>query len=373
MKATKLVKFFNTHSLSEVRDWAKLRGLRVSSMPEIYLHFCGPKICLECKEPTNWDAGAKDFRDFCSRQCRNSSQVVIQRREATCLDRYGNKNPNLVKSIREKKTQTFLRNYGVSNPSQSQTVKAKKVETFLENYGATHWAKVRPTHFSFDNPMHNKKSRDKKDKTNLARYGDKNVMASPQVREKLKKTFLEKYGVDNPRKSAEVKKKVTAAYQAYIADPTNKKAFVKRILDSKSSGYVYYNAVDQKGNSHRVQGYERFVVPALNRAVVKKISTKVPLIPYGTSFYSPDFVVTMKDGSKRVVEVKSTYTLCHRLNKNIEKFKAAKRFCNKYENVSFWLIVADSKSNFEVYSNPLAFARRCHARGLGIELQHNRK
>lgn len=53
--------------------------------------------------------------------------------ENTCLERYGNRNLNLVPEIREKYKQTLLKNYGVENPLQNRELCEKHLKTLIDN------------------------------------------------------------------------------------------------------------------------------------------------------------------------------------------------------------------------------------------------
>lgn len=341
-------------------------------MKDIYLHFFENPTCY-CGNATEWALGAKRFREFCSRACMNASPEVVKRRRKTCKERFGTENPNELPEIKERVKSTFQKNYGVDNPSKLDLIKGKKRATMRANFGADHWSHVLPTVFSTNNPMHNPRSVSKQRATNKARYGHDNVAKSERVQRKMKDTFKRNYGVDNPRKAESVKKKVTAAYLEWIANPTNKERFVKAIMGPQRKDFAHYEVRDPMGVRHRVQGYERFVVPKLNPRKVRSVSTEVPCIRYGNDrFYFPDLVLHMKDGSKRLLEVKSMFTLCYGLENNILKFEAATKACRNHGNVSFWLIVSDKDGNLTAYSNPVKFAKRCRDQGLGIVPRRSR-
>lgn len=52
------------------------------------------------------------------------------------------------------------------------------------------------------------KIKEKREKTNLIKYGTESILKIPEYREKIKKTWMKKYGVDNPAKDIEIKNKI---------------------------------------------------------------------------------------------------------------------------------------------------------------------
>lgn len=109
---------------------------------------------------------------------------------------------------------------------------------------------------------------------------------------------------------------------------------------------------DKKGAVHWYQGYENIVLSYLDRSkVVKEFSTEcvyLPLIPYEHNekphTYRPDISVSLKDGRRLIIEVKSTWTLKGRWFEGVNKakFKAAKEFCCG-SGLEFWVILIEGK------------------------------
>lgn len=128
--------------------------------------------------------------------CKKCSQI---KREKTCLEKYGVKNPSLVKEIQEKRTRTFINKYGVINPFQDDEVKDKIKATNLKKYGVEYASK------SFQ-------IRQKIIKTNLKRYGCAVSTCNKEVQEKVKQTNIRRYGKPYSMQVPEIRKKAIETF-----------------------------------------------------------------------------------------------------------------------------------------------------------------
>ena len=72
----------------------------------------------------------------------------------------------------------------------------------------------------------------------------------------------------------------------------------------------------------------------------KYIKTQSLKIPYKNGFYYPDFQCLTHDNKFVIIEIKPLMNMCE--NKNIEKFKALKTYCEKY---GFGYMVIDNRLN----------------------------
>lgn len=63
------------------------------------------------------------------------SEDVNQKREATCIEKYGTKNTMLSEEVRNKQKHTLFTNYGVHVPYKSEEIKNRGKRTLLERYG----------------------------------------------------------------------------------------------------------------------------------------------------------------------------------------------------------------------------------------------
>ena len=84
-------------------------------------------------------------------------------------------------------------------PCSYKLRQAKKEATCLENHGVK-------------NPMKSKEIKEKAELTNLAKYGCKRPSQNDNVKEKAKNTCQEKYKKDNPMQMEAIKKKTTRCF-----------------------------------------------------------------------------------------------------------------------------------------------------------------
>jgi hypothetical protein len=114
-----------------------------------------------------------------------------EKRERTCLKKFGFKtnllNPENIELIKS----TNLERYGSESPLGCEEVRKKATNTMIENYGV-------------DNPMKNDKIKNKTKLTNLDRYGCENPMSNTKVRNKMKATNLKRYGMESPLSSPDI-------------------------------------------------------------------------------------------------------------------------------------------------------------------------
>lgn len=91
----------------------------------------------------------------------------------------------------EKRNKTNLERYGVENPFGATTIKEKIKQTNIERYGV-------------ENPLHSSIIKDKIKKTNITKYGVENPFESATIKDKIKKTNIQKYGVEHPAQSSDI-------------------------------------------------------------------------------------------------------------------------------------------------------------------------
>lgn len=300
-----------------------------------------------CENLTGYDVGKRKYKEFCSKSCANSSGVIKERREQTLLKKYGVTNPWQAEPIKEKIAKTNLERYGKENPSGTPEIQAKKKATSRKRFGVDHHMQsaegkalqiesVMRRH-GVTNGMHLESTKAKIRATNLARYGATNPMQNPVIAEYCTKkavaACMKKYGVPNAMLSPDVLAKWQASYG-------------KRKKVKFGSSEVY------------VQGYEKFALESLYAMKpFDRISTSIKhtrSVPYVFNGkqrrYVPDAKVRMLDGSIRVIEVKSWFTL--RAAANIAKFKAATKFYNEL-GADFVLVIAEPELNqIRVIINP---------------------
>ena len=301
----------------------------------------------DCSRMCGYDVGKRKYKEFCSKQCANSSGVIRIRRESTMLDRYGVVNAYASKEIQDKIKQKHLSKYGVANPSSSKSVQAKRRKTFQTRYGVnspmesdmlrSRQVQAVRLKYGVDNVSQSEQAKQKSEATCMARYGVKKVMHCPEIAERTHIRSIEgsmkKYGVPNAMLHPEVLSKWQSAFG--------------RRTEMNICGKTIY-----------VQGYERFAFERIyDQKPFAAITTNMPefaMVPYtlkGKSrMYVPDAAIKMSDGRIRVVEVKSWFTL--KSESNIPKFKAATKHFNSM-GMDFVLVIAEPKNNYiRVVINP---------------------
>lgn len=306
-------------------------------------------ICAKpgCKEHTGYDVGKRKYKEFCSKACANASGVIKERREQTLLKKYGVINPWQSEQVKKKIAETNLERYGRENPSGAPEIIAKKKATSRKRFGAEHHmrseegkalqvAAVMKNH-GVTNGMHLEATKAKIRATNIERYGAANPMQNAQIADYCTKkavaACMKKYGVPNAMLSPNVLAKWQASYGKR-----------KKAKFGKSEVYV--------------QGYEKFALESLYAMKpFDRISTSIKhtrsvhyVFNGKQRRYVPDAKVRMLDGSIRVIEVKSWFTL--RAATNIAKFKAATKFYNEL-GADFVLVIAEPELNqIRVIINP---------------------
>lgn len=110
-------------------------------------------------------------------------------------------------AVMERRQTTNIKKYGVLNPSSLKEVKEKRKSTMLKKYGVEN---------ALQNPELLKKSRD----TLYKNYGVTNMMHHSDIVKKIEQTSLERYGVHHPMKNIGVQIK------QFYASQQNKNRFI---------------------------------------------------------------------------------------------------------------------------------------------------
>lgn len=183
-------------------------------------HNTQPTIC-ECGNTTQFKNQKVGFATFCSRKCMNESSITKEKRYTstmksqggigfasnkiatkirhTNLTRYGHENPTQDKvvaakissswklvnkeTLLEKRQTTNIEKYGVKYHQQNPKQKEKIKDALINNHGGIGFA---------SNTIANKIKH-----TNLRRYGHENVMSNKDIQQKHKTSMKTIYGVHN--------------------------------------------------------------------------------------------------------------------------------------------------------------------------------
>jgi transposase len=144
-------------------------------------------------------------------------ELIVKKREKTCFERHGVKNPSQAEEIKKKKKKTCFKNFGVEHPGQSEEVKEKARQTNLENLGVENpfqaeeikekIKQINKENLGVENPMQSKEVKEKHEQTCLKNLGVGNPFQAEEIKDKIKQTNLENLGVEHPGQSEEVKEK----------------------------------------------------------------------------------------------------------------------------------------------------------------------
>jgi G:T-mismatch repair DNA endonuclease (very short patch repair protein) len=91
-----------------------------------------------CGNSLKFIVWCKGYRDYCSRKCRANSIVVKNKKDKTCISKYGVSNISQLDSIKQKKKQTLFKNFGVEYSWQLPQFR----EGMQLKYGVDHNSKM---------------------------------------------------------------------------------------------------------------------------------------------------------------------------------------------------------------------------------------
>lgn len=151
-------------------------------------------LCPVCGKPSKFINFSKGYYVTCSLSCARHYQPFIDKKDRTCLERYGVKNVASLKEVREKTKQTCLEKYGTNCSLQTPQALERMHKSNLKKYG-------------IGNPFKSKEFQKHMQEENLKKYGIP-VQRVPEIVEKRKTTNLKKYGVDNVFKSSEFRETI---------------------------------------------------------------------------------------------------------------------------------------------------------------------
>lgn len=124
-------------------------------------------------------------------------------------DKYGYPNAAQVQSIIDKKNKTDLEKYGNKWHIASPEIRDSINRILIEKYGV-------------DNPMKNEEIKNKAMATNNSKYGGNSSLCCAEIKEKAQQTCLAKYGVKNPAQLKEVQDKARKTLYKNGTVPTSK-------------------------------------------------------------------------------------------------------------------------------------------------------
>ena len=162
---------------------------------------------------------------------KEKKDEIVKRRQKSCLERYGVRNPLQVAEIKQKVIDTNKQRYG-GQPAANKSIQAKIRQTNIDRYGqaAFNYAKSEQTcikKYGVTNVSQLESTKAKVRKSLSERYlaDITSPMQAEAVKEKARQTVLEKYGVDNVSKRPEAK--------AYLGTGLKKKSYEEVICKNE--------------------------------------------------------------------------------------------------------------------------------------------
>lgn len=144
-----------------------------------YMKKLNEGICAVCGKKTSFRGLFEGYLECCSIKCSNNHNI-------------------------DKIKQVKLARYGSSTYNNQAKVK----ETCLERYGASSVLKIPKVHENGIKAARSKESNNKREQTNLTKYGTTNVYASESIKNKIKQTNISKYGTEYATQNPDIISKI---------------------------------------------------------------------------------------------------------------------------------------------------------------------
>ena len=139
--------------------------------------------CNNCGIHIKWRGiFSEGYLTYCSKQCKNSSKIRIEKAKKTCLKKYGVDSPLKFNIFKKKRSDTILNKYNISNIFEHPDIKEKTKQTNLLKYGKE---------FAIQSEIIKNKRKD----NNFLKYGVENPLSltiNKQKKSKLNKDYFEK-------------------------------------------------------------------------------------------------------------------------------------------------------------------------------------
>ena len=143
-------------------------------------------LCPVCGNRCKFISFGLGYMYHCSRKCMCLDDKVKNKREQTCIERYGSNNTFCSDSIKEKIKQTCIKKYGVDNYAKTDEYIIKVQQTSMLKYNKKYY--VQTDEF-----------KEKSKNTCLKEYGFDNYQQTNEYKNRIKQTCFERYGDENYR------------------------------------------------------------------------------------------------------------------------------------------------------------------------------
>ena len=126
---------------------------------------CRPS-CKHCAKELKYIDRTAGYGEYCCHACYVKDGCSVDKRTATCLEKYGASNSLGNAEIRKKRKITMIKKYGTEFPLQNKKLKDKSVATYKAGYSEEYQTKRKTT--------------------TLAKYGVEHATQSPIVMEQIR-------------------------------------------------------------------------------------------------------------------------------------------------------------------------------------------
>lgn len=162
-------------------------------------------LCDYCLEEGKETIIEKEYRTYIrdrkviEMDCCNNAKCKNKKVTERTLKIHGVDHIARLENVKQKKESTNLLKYGFPNPSQSEEIKIKRIKTNLERFG-------------FKTPLQSKEIQKKKIETTIIRYGVEYPSQNNEVKKKTEQTNIERYGVRKPLQNKDILAKQRATF-----------------------------------------------------------------------------------------------------------------------------------------------------------------
>jgi hypothetical protein len=231
------------------------------------------------------------------------------------------------KAIIEKKEQTNLAKYGTKNTSDLEETKNKVKETNLKKFGVNY-------------PLQSEEIKEKTKKTCLENYGVDNPFKSEEIKSKIKETNLLNLGVEFPMQNNVVKEKTKkTCLELYGVENVSqinevKQKVLNTNLERYCINYVFLSEWAIKKNYESKISKFGHISPFTSKEVNNK-SKETNLEKYGNIYYQrshiPQNILDILDDKSKFEEMVSNKTLTDIITELSVSLRTVLNYLNKYD------------------------------------------
>lgn len=265
---------------------------------------------------TKWSHNSKSYRHFCCIKC--------SRKQSTKTAKI-----------------TFIKNYGVDNPLKNKEIKERVSATMQEKYGTRWYCSTDDcqTKSRIHEQKYHKEICNKREKTNLERFGIIHPSQLESIKNKAIETNIKRYNVpyssQNPQ-TRQLSRDTSIERYGFPYAVQNAEIHDKNM----KNGRKYRDYILPSGKLIQIQGWENKALDILlknyqeDELITER--TNMPEIWYinrnNNHRYYPDIYIPKEN---KIIEVKSVYTYNNALEINLLKQKASIEHGYNFEFIIF--------------------------------------